>query len=260
MHSAGDRVPAPGRWLGVGDVRLAQRDLSADGVALPEELGGSLLGELFFRRGEEILEFVKTAGGAQPRPVAGESELTTAVALAGVGGRGWGDVGFGGVGAAELLALGADLGGGVREGAGGEVGRGLERPLDERAEGAHFATGGATGALGEGVGIPGAGELGDGGAGAVSMSGEHRADAARGGVDVGTDDDAIGVDAAEHGLLGVLRKALDGDSKVVGGAFAGASHFERCSGDGEVLRGSAGFRNEMLQVEELAVSGCGVGS
>ncbi len=82
------------------------------------------------------------------------------------------------------------------------------RPLEEGAERADFAAGGAAGALGAGVGVPGAGEGGDGGAAAVSVRGEHRADAAGVGVDVGADDDPVRLDAAKHRLLGVRGQAL----------------------------------------------------
>ena len=144
-------------------------------------------------------------------------------------------VGAAGGRAAELLALRADLRGGLGEGAAGEVGVDVEGPLEEGAEGAHLAAGGAARALRAGVGVPGAGEVGDGGARAVSVRGEHRADAAGRGVDVGADDDAVRLDAAEHGLLRVLRKALDGDAKVVCGALAAVSHALRCSGGGCVF-------------------------
>ena len=126
----------------------------------------------------------------------------------------------------------------------------VEGPLEEGAEGAHLAAGGAAGALGAGVGVPGAGEVGDGGAGAVSVRGEHRADAARRGVDVGADDDAVRVDAAEHGFLRVLRKALDGDAKVVCGALAAVLTLGGVAAEGGFRGVGAGLRRGMLQVED----------
>ncbi len=190
-----------------------------------EGLGGALFGQLFLRCGEEVLVLVEAPGGAHPRPVARDAKLPPAVPFAGVGGGRLGGRG----GAAELLTLGADLRGGVGQGACGEVRVDIKGPLEKGAERAHLAAGGAARTLGAGVGVPGAGEVGDGSAGAVAMGGEHRADAPRGGVDVSADDDAIGFDAAEHGLFGGLRQPLDGEAKVVCGALASVSHGLRCS-------------------------------
>ena len=73
--------------------------------------------------------------------------------------------------------------------------------LEVVLEGADLAAGGAAGLalVGAGEGVPGAGEGAEVGAAAVAVRGEHRADAAAL-VDVGADDDAVGADAAEHGL------------------------------------------------------------
>ena len=221
----------------MGPERRFLRGLDADELGLAEELGGSLLGELFLRGSEEVLVFVEAARGAHPCPVAGEAKLSAAMALTSVGGGVGRERGRSGAGASELLALGADLRGGFGEGAGAEVGLDVEGPFEEGAEGAHLAAGGAAGALGAGVGVPGAGEGGDGGAGAVSVRGEHRADASGSGIDVGADDDAVGLDAAEHRFLGVLREALDGNAEVVCGPVATCSHAERCSGVGVDSRG-----------------------
>ena len=70
-----------------------------------------------------------------------------------------------------------------------------------------------------------------------------------GGVDVGADDDAVRLDAAEHGFLRVLGKVLDGDAKVVCGALAAVSHALRCSGAGALFGGWSGFWGEMLHAE-----------
>ena len=124
------------------------RGLGADGLGLAEDLGGALLGELLLGGGEEVLVFVEALGGAHPRPVAGEPELAAAVALAGVGALGGRDDGVAVVAqrncsrSARICAAAS-----AREPR-GEVGVDVEGPLEEGAQGAHLAAGGAAGALG----------------------------------------------------------------------------------------------------------------
>ena len=116
--------------------------------------------------------------------------------------------------AGQLGALGADLGGELGNravldrGSRLRLGSSSVRSVRTSRRVARAAPAGA------GVLVPGAGEAGDVGAPAVSVRGEHRADAAGLRVDVGADDDPVGVDAAQHRLLGVARKALDGDAQA----------------------------------------------
>ena len=73
------------------------------------------------------------------------------------------------------------------------------------------------------------------------VRGEHRADAAGLRVDVGADDDPVGVDAAQHRLLGVARKPLDGDAQAARGVAAVTSHRKNGARGGAVSqRGERG--------------------
>ena len=123
----------------------------------------------------------------------------------------------------ERGALGADLGGGLGDRAGlGEV-VGREARLEQGAERAQLAAGRQAGALGVRVAVPGAREAGEAGAPAVSVRGEHRADAAVA-IHIGADDDRVGVDALQHRLLGPGRQRLDGEAEALGGVSVAASH------------------------------------
>ena len=99
-----------------------------------------------------------------------------------------------------------------------------------------------------GVLVPGAGERGDVGAAAVSVRGEHRADAAGGRVDVGADDDPVRVDAAQHRLLGPPRQALDRDPQAAGRVSRAAAHRENGAPDGAGRQRAPRRGKRILQV------------
>ena len=157
--------------------------------------------------------------------------------------------------AGELGALGADLGGELGDRAVLDHGVEVEARLEQRAQGADLAPGGAAAPAGAGVLVPCAGEAGDVGAPAVSVRGEHRADAAGLRVDVGADDDPVGVDAAQHRLPGVARQPLDGDAQAARGVAAGTSHRENGARGGAVSQWRERGRNAILQTFLVAAFG-----
>jgi hypothetical protein len=120
----------------------------------------------------------------------------------------------------------------VRGDRGPEVARrllGRQRGLEQVLERAQLAPAGAADALGAREGVPRAGEREEARAPAVTVRGEHRADAAAA-VGVGPDDDLVRADAVEHRPPRALRQAVDCGSQPAD-RVARHSHGGRTLGD-----------------------------
>jgi hypothetical protein len=113
--------------------------------------------------------------------------------------------------------------------------RGAERLHELALEHADLAAGGAADAARAGEAVPRAREREQRRAAAVTMGGEHRADAAVV-VGVGADDDRVGPDAVEHRLARGHRQGVDGAAEV-GDRVALPSHGGHGMGRGRLRQG-----------------------
>jgi hypothetical protein len=202
-----DRYEGVGRW-GPRHRADVRGRLAAGAVELAlgaRELGRPVLGGFGMRSGPGLIGVgAQSVLGIR----GGEDVLDGEVGLAGVG---LGEAAAGRLNVADLLGEGA-----VREDLACGDALAEEGHLEIALEDADLAAGRAA-RLAAGVreGVPGAGEGAEVGAAAVSVCGEHRADAASF-VDVPADDHAVGADTAEHGLLGAGGHCVDGAAETLG--------------------------------------------